>query len=351
MQLYKRKGSSKWWVQWYDANGIRQRQSTGTDNKKLAQALAAKWENQQFLEDHFGVIPETPFRDALLRYAEEKKGENPKGYEQSVKYRLQLLLDRFDGMTLGEITHREVLRFAEDRWAQVKPGTAQRDISTLRALMNKARREGYLETLPLFPKRKKEKARTRWLTPDEEHRLLHAAVPRLRQLIVFAIDTGGRRSELLGLDWRYVDLDRSAITFIDTKNGEDRSVRLTGRARRVLLDIGPKPSGPVFLWNGKSMHDCRSAFNRARSKAGLQDFRFHDLRHTFASRLVQNGVSIYEVMHLTGHKTLSMVQRYAHLAPDFQKSAIAALDRYNASAGTNWAQLPESEVSETAVSY
>ena len=111
----------------------------------------------------------------------------------------------------------------------------------------------------------------------------------------------------------------------------------------MLQELGPQLSGPVFTWKGKAMHDCRSAFDRARSAAGLKDFRFHDLRHTFASRLVQNGVSIYEVMHLTGHKSLAMVQRYAHLAPDFQKTAIAALDRHNEGSGSFWAQSEETD--------
>ncbi|MEQ9488804.1 MAG: site-specific integrase [Alphaproteobacteria bacterium] len=351
MQLYKRKGSTKWWVQYYDTDGIRRRRSTGTDDKKLAQALAAKWEKDRFLEDHFGAVPDTPFREALLRYAQERKRANLNGYETNVKYRLQLLLDRFDGMNVAEISHREVLRFSEDRLATVKPGTAQRDLATLRAILNKACREGYLVSLPTFPKTKKVKTRCRWLTSDEEHRLMQAAPSRLRQIIAFAVDTGGRRSELLGLDWRNVDMDQSRITFVDTKNGEDRSIRLTARARQVLLELGPQLSGPVFTWKGKVMHDCRSSFDRARSAAGLKDFRFHDLRHTFASRLVQNGVSIYEVMHLTGHKSLAMVQRYAHLAPDFQKSAIAALDRHNASAGTVWAQSEEADSIENTLRY
>ncbi|MAN79671.1 MAG: integrase [Rhodospirillaceae bacterium] len=76
---------------------------------------------------------------------------------------------------------------------------------------------------------------------------------------------------------------------------------------------------------------------------GLNDVRFHDLRHTFASRLVQQGVSLYEVMHLTGHKSVSMVQRYAHLAPDFQEEAIAALEAF----GTNWAHSPDVRLAKT----
>lgn len=83
------------------------------------------------------------------------------------------------------------------------------------------------------------------------------------------------------------------------------------------------------------MGEIKSSYQRARKLAGLEDVRFHDLRHTFASRLVQGGVPLYEVMHLTGHKSLTMVQRYAHLAPDFQESAIRVLDERLRPAGHN----------------
>jgi integrase len=76
------------------------------------------------------------------------------------------------------------------------------------------------------------------------------------------------------------------------------------------------------------VNSVKTAFNKAREKAGLKDFRFHDLRHTFASRLVQGGVPLYEVMHMTGHKSFEMVQRYSHLAPDYAERAIQALDAF-----------------------
>jgi len=106
-----------------------------------------------------------------------------------------------------------------------------------------------------------------------------------------------------------------------------------------LADIGRKEFGPVFTYQGKAIESVKTSFDKAKELAEIEGLRFHDLRHTFASRLVQNGVSLYEVMHLTGHKSFSMVQRYAHLAPDFQAQAIEALN----DAGTIWAQSPDSD--------
>lgn len=336
MRLYKREGSPKWWVDFRDQNGRRHRKSTGTDDKELAKALAAKWQQERFMELHFGALPEVPFCDALLRYAKERKRQNAKTYEQSLKYRLQFLLDRFGKLNLSQITASRLQDHAEERLATKKGETVQRELSTIRAILNKERREGRLVFVPPFPRIRKEPGRCRWLNVKEEQRLLAASAKHLRPLIAFALDTGGRRSELLELDWQNVDIEQCRITFVKTKNGENRTIRLTTRAKTILEELGPKEFGPVFTYGGKAMKEVTSSFKRARNEAGLEDVRFHDLRHTFASRLVQQGVSLYEAMHLTGHKSVSMIQRYAHLAPDFQEAAIASLETF----GTNWAQSP-----------
>lgn len=337
MRIYKRTGSPNWWAQWNDQNGQRHRKSTGTDNKDLAQTLAGKWQQDSFMEHHFGVIPNVPFQDALLRYAKERERQNAKSYNQSLKYRLQFLLDRFGKLNLSQFTAARLQNFAEERLETKKGETVQKELSTIRAILNKERREGRLAFVPPFPKMRKEPGRCRWLTVNEEQRLLAASAKHLKPLIAFAVDTGGRRSELLELDWCNVDLGQRRITFVKTKNGENRTIRLTTRAKTILEGLRPKDAGPVFTYGGKAMKEVTSSFKRAREEAGLEDVRFHDLRHTFASRLVQQGVSLYEAMHLTGHKSVSMIQRYAHLAPDFQEAAIAALETY----GTNWAQSDE----------
>jgi len=347
MRIYKRKGSPKWWADWTDQKGRRFRKSTGVDDKALAKALAAKWQQASFMEQHFGVIPEYPFQDALVRYGEEKQQANPEGYTASVRYNLQRLLNQFGNLNLSEFNLSMLQDYANERLSKVKTGTVHRELAILRAIMNKAHREGHLAVMPPFPKVKPSQGRCRWLTVEEEARLLKASVPHLRALIAFAVDTGGRRSELFKLDWKNVDLDRGFVTFTKTKNGEDRAVRLTNRAKQVLVDLGSKPSGIVFTYKDNPIKDVKTTFDKARKKAGLEDFRFHDLRHTFASRLVQKGISIYEVMHLTGHKSLVMVQRYAHLAPDYQNRAIEALNSLSHNFGTVGQNACEDDTPQT----
>ncbi len=326
MQLYKRSDSAKWWASWIDQNGKRHRRSTGTNDRKLAQALAAKWVQEDFLEDHFGKKPELPFSEALLRYAKAKKRDNTKNFMAKTRYRIRYLAKRFEGWKVSDFTYRNVQDYVDERLETVSSAMCLADLAIVRAAINMARREELTDFVPNFPKLKPSKPRNRWLTHHEEERLVAAAASHLKPIIRFAVDTGGRRGELLSLDWRDVDMTARRVLFKETKNGEDRTVRLCERAYQTLLAIGPKDTGPVFTWGENAIKDVKHAFDRARRVAGLEDVRFHDLRHTFASRLVQGGVPLYEVMNLTGHKSLSMVQRYAHLAPDFQDAAIRVLD-------------------------
>lgn len=335
MRLYKRDGSPKWWVTWNDQSGKRHRQSSGTDDRKLAEALAAKWVKESFLEEHFGKIPEVPFSEALLRYATAHKRDHPRAFKGDIRYRLNRLQERFGNHMLSEMTLKALQDFMDERLETVSQATAQKDISTVRAILNKAYREELMERAPRIPKFRPLKPRDRWLTPKEERRLVDGSAPHLANLISFAVDTGGRLSELLGLDWRDVEVIHGRIRFRDTKNGENRTVRLCNRAQKTLIALGIKKSGPVFTFRGKSMKTVQTSFNTARATAGLEDVRFHDLRHTFASRLVQGGVPLYDVMHLLGHKSLKMVQRYAHLAPDYQDKAIQALNAYGHNLGTS----------------
>jgi integrase len=286
------------------------------------------------MERHFGKIPEVPFKQAFLNYAKAQRRDHPKHFRDKTRYRLKGIFECFGRYNLSEITPHVIRQFYDARREVVSEGTAQKDLSTLRAILNRAKEDGLLAVAPHFPKMKSLKPRNRYLTIEEEDRLVSAAAPHLRPLIRFAVDTGGRRSSLLALDWRQVDLTNRLVTFVDTKNGSDHTVRLCDRACAVLASIGPKTQGLVFTYKGEPIKSVKTAFNYARVKAGLPDVRFHDLRHTFASRLVQGGVSIYKVMHMTGHRSLAMVQRYAHLAPDYQEEAIEVLNRAGHNLGT-----------------
>lgn len=167
--------------------------------------------------------------------------------------------------------------------------------------------------------------------------LLAASPAYLRDLLIFLLGTGARLREATYLTWRDVDLDRNPraiVRFVETKGGQPRGVPLPNHVRdllRRLRDTAPVGEDRVFLHvrrNGTRVpYDSpKDAFRATRKRAGLPNVRIHDLRHTYASRLVQRGVSLYEVQRLLGHTTPALTQRYASLAPDNLERAVSVLD-------------------------
>ncbi|TXI95439.1 MAG: site-specific integrase, partial [Burkholderiaceae bacterium] len=155
----------------------------------------------------------------------------------------------------------------------------------------------------------------RRLRADEETRLLTAIDsktnnPWLKPIVIFAIETGMRRSEILSLEWANVDPTRRVARLLDTKNGEGRSVPLSARAVQVLEVLPRSIDGQVFPVSAESV---KLAFVRAVKRAGISDLHFHDLRHEAVSRLFEKGLNVMEVASISGHKTLQMLKRYTHL--------------------------------------
>lgn len=180
------------------------------------------------------------------------------------------------------------------------------------------------------------RGRVRYLDESERQRLLAACqtstCPILYTVVVLALSTGARFSEILGLRWSDIDFDRQAATLHETKNGERRVLPLAGRAFNLLKEhsknqrmgfdlVFPAPKNP------KEPYKIRAAWNKAVADAGIEDFRFHDLRHSAASYLAMNGASLAEIAEVLGHKTLQMVKRYAHLS---EAHTLGVVGRMNA---------------------
>ncbi len=214
MRVYKRKGSPCWWVDWNNPDGKRTRRSTGTEDQELANALAAQWVKESFLEQHFKKVPDVPFSEALLRYARRLKRQGTRAFNRSARYRLKHLEERFSKFNITEITLSVIEDYVDERLDSVKIATIQRDVSVLRAILNMAYREGLMDIPPRMPRFKRQKSRDRWLTKDEEDRLVAVAADHLKPLIRFAVDTGGRLFELLRLDWKSVNMQEGRVRFL-----------------------------------------------------------------------------------------------------------------------------------------
>ena len=184
----------------------------------------------------------------------------------------------------------------------------------------------------------------RWLTPDEQARLMHVCPSWLWDVIIFALNTGMRQGEILNVKWPDVDFCRGTLVVMKSKNGERRTIPINNTVFALLATIRAKcgeKEGPVFttgLGNELKARYLGRTFTLARERAGLSDFRFHDLRHTFATRLVHRGVDLYKVQRLLGHKTGLMTQRYAHHSPESLRDGVRTLEEPS-SVDTNLTQF------------
>jgi integrase len=245
----------------------------------------------------------------------------------------------FKGKRLAEISPMDVERFKKVRRETPtrheearSPATVNRELTILSRVLALAIDAGHIGENPCRRVRrfKEDNARVRFLSDDEEARLLKQIGERepLRSVVIFALNTGLRRGEIFSLCWSKVDWSRNFIHVINTKTGRSRIVPLNERARAVLQQRQEKSQSEfVFVSRrtGTRLRNLRNGFGKACEDAKVTNFHFHDLRHTFASRLADAGVDAFTIAELLGHATLEMTKRYTHATDERKARAVAAL--------------------------
>ena len=223
------------------------------------------------------------------------------------------------------------------RGTQRSPSTVNRYLAALSHVFTIAMKEwGWVEDSPFrrVTTLKEPRGRVRFLSDEERAALLNACHEHSEQLytiVVLALSTGARQGEILSLTWSQVNLSKQVIVLEETKNGERRVLPLTGHALEQLRKLAKvRKINTDLLFPSQRNPDrpisVQSIFNRAVESAGIEDFRFHDLRHSAASYLAMNGASLNEIAEVLGHKTLQMVQRYAHLSEAHTASVVASMN-------------------------
>jgi integrase len=298
------------------------------------------------------------FADACHRYITTVINDAKPIDKRTRELHLAWWSEQFIGLTLAEITPDRVAdardalaaeKFVRGKHERNEDGsvkasanqyqrsgaTINRYLATLSHMLNVAKKEWRLiERNPVseIAKKKEGRGRTRFLSDEERTKLLEvcaaSAWPQLHTLVVLAISTGARRGELITLKWDAIDLKAGKAIVTETKNGEARTLPLVGKALEALRAmklqgsakseyVFPNPSGfPGFFDHFD--HRWRDAL----TAAGLEGFRFHDLRHSCASYLAANGASLLEIADVLGHKTLAMVRRYSHLTQSHKATVI-----------------------------
>ncbi|MBV8139736.1 MAG: site-specific integrase [Deltaproteobacteria bacterium] len=289
------------------------------------------------------VKPKAVLLDDLLKeYQEAKEQEGKAILRTNIGYtRLQ---HRFGGRYVGAISAADVEAWRQELLKEMSPATVNRHLQLLRAVLRRGIRDRILQAseIPEIKLLKENNQRVRFLSDDEEQRLLVELPAVLRPLVTVAIHTGMRRGELLNLMWNDVDFVGQTVFVRKAKSGEGRRIPMSPTVHSTLKAIRQKDrreqlrsrilrrqeeSGYVFAApRGGYLLNLNRAWYPALRRAGIEDLRFHDLRHSFASRLVMNGVDLYRVQTLMGHKTPAMTLRYAHLSPEHLRAAVATLD-------------------------
>ena len=324
MGLYRR-GETYWFTLMHD--GQRIRESLKTDNRKLAEKVYAK-KLVDIVEGRYfeATTARTTTFDEMVEKYLSKHAHSRDGYTKKP------LLDFFGGMMLSQITTPLVADYQDERLEEVKEATVYQELSLLRRMFNVARKRWkWVKDNPVSDgdlsfSVGSRNARDRWLTVEEEDTLLEKATNPvwLRALLITALHTGMRRGELLALTRKDIDFPRRLVRVERSKNGEKRSIPMSQTLYETLGTIKVQDiSGTLFPIAIRSL---RAAYDETLAKAGITNFHFHDLRHTFATRLVQNGVDLYRVQKLLGHKSIAMTQRYAHHYPESLRSSVEVLD-------------------------
>ncbi len=356
-----------WHCDFVAPGGKRIRQSLGTADKKQAQELYDKLKSDSWRVARLGEIAEHTFDEACLRWLTEKEQKRSLDDDRT---KIEFFLGHFHGQALSSITEDKIVAVTSgmiDRrhkriWETRRDSAIRKDLpvpeykakfitvatrsqylSFIRSLFRIAADEWkWLRQAPVIKTRKPVSKRIRWLTREEATTLVNCMPEGFRPIVIFALVTGLRRSNILDLEWSQIDLQRK-VAWIHPENakaGKAIGVALNDTACKVLRDQIGRNSRYVFVHTGawhradgsrtqsvrKMRVDDNSAWRTGLRRAGITDFRFHDLRHTWASWLVQAGVPLSALQEMGGWESIEMVRRYAHLSPNHLTEHAKKLD-------------------------
>ncbi|MBI4229195.1 MAG: site-specific integrase [Planctomycetes bacterium] len=322
-----------WWIADYvDAWGHRKRVKAARTREAAVQVRRKLLDEVDRQKAGVGLTEEIAFPQLVALYRQnvlEGGAKTPKTvlFEKAI---LPMFEAEFGKRRMIEIRPQDVEAFQARRAREVKAATVNRQMNILRCLFRKAVEWNYLIESPArrVKRLREENTKFRYLTPEEAERLVRSCGRHLRPVVLTALHSGLRLGEDLALQWGDIDFDRGILTVRNGKNGRMRHVPLNRTLTEALRGVRRLVGCPhVFCRaDGIPYASVKVGFIAARKRAGLDDVRFHDLRHTFASWLVIKGEPLTVVKELLGHASFEMTLRYAHLAPNQKVQAVGRLD-------------------------
>lgn len=338
--LFKKKGSKRWQM----GVMVNRRQicrSAKTTNKGIAKSLLARWETEIF-ERRFHLPQSTPpyFEDWADKCLAKMAHPNTrKRYTSSITK----LKGKFNGLRLSDISSDQIEEYTEERAAEgVEPATINHDLRVLRKIMRRAVRKQLIQRNPFVEVEFLEQTGPHpphIVTFQEEERILRAAMPYMRILVILILETGMRsHREALALRWDAIDFANDEIKVKESKTQAGiRNIPLSDRCKRELLHwretVGPDFSPFVFpnlRKPSRAIKDVRHAWAKTLKDAGIEHFWIYNLRHTFASRLSAAGVSDLFVAQMIGHSSPSILQKYSKAIDEYRRDAVRKLENMRA---------------------
>lgn len=335
MSVYKRGNSRYWYIQ-FRIDGKTYLRSSKTTDKRVAESLEGKWKNEVIRSEYLGERQRISFKDALQNLICSKR--NFDSYKSFLIYQTMVLKYLSGSLYLDQVNTKEIYKFhGELRNRKYQPSTNRRLLNIIKQTIDMAKRMGYLVPDPEYPKISVKPTRFRYLSIEEEEKLLASLDPKRPitsqppyerrrpefnahqqqhyDFIVMLLDTGARFSELATLEWSAIDLETKTINLWRPKVRNESILYMTDRVFNILNRKFITKSCRYLFTNtsGGPMSYIPKMWRRTFERAGLENATPHTLRHTLATRLVQSGLTIYEVKEILGHTDIKTTMRYSHL--------------------------------------
>ena len=327
-------GKERWYI-YYRVDGERIRKAVKNAQSRADALKVLQIEVADAFRGKYGFKREKK-RIKFMKFAEEYIENYAKVNKRSWKddvYCIGIIGQFFENSYVHDINSFDIEKLKMERLKKgISKSRVNRYLALLKKMFNLAIDWGYLRDNPVRKVRffsEKDNIKERILNLEEERKLLGAGSEHLRPIILTALHTGMRRGEILSLEWDQVDLTKRIIRVEKTKSGKTRIIPISNFLFKELSSLKEKNGKPDYVFlnpkTGKPIKEIKTAFNGATRRAGIKDLRFHDLRHTFASRLVERGVDLITVKELLGHHSVVITQRYTHSSSEQKRRAVENL--------------------------
>lgn len=326
MAIYQR--GNTWWIDYY-FKGERLREPVSSSRREAMEALESR--RGDIVQGRFELVRkdrrETTFEEFACEYLRHLKATR-RWWKGEVS-RMKSLVRHFGKMPLAEITTFDVEKYKEKRRKKLSGSGMNREFTLLKSMLNRASEWGFaklsenpVSKVGYFAERQVE----RILTDEEARRFVETCGPAVRPVVITALSTGMRRGEILDLRWENVDFERRFIRVERSKNGRSRKVPMNSTLVTELGRLNGNGTPFVFMQRaGERLKSIATAFQTACRHSGIGHVRFHDLRHTFATNLVMNGVDLVTVKEILGDSDISMTVRYSHPSDERKMAAVEVI--------------------------